>query len=224
MERASPGAPKDRLVFPASISWTIVYFVDASINRLRHRRRQQTRSEIVRAAFELFGRLGYERVSMDSVASAAGVSRATLFNYFPQKELILHDIAAARAEKLSNMLSEFGQSGEQSSIESIIELIIDISVENAKITAGAKKLFLETFFRQLSQGPLMVARQHAIDALAKSIARIPGYKKRARLVAETLFAVFLATMMEWLMREDVPQRWLVNTMRQRMQLLREGVA
>jgi hypothetical protein len=31
-------------------------------------------------------------------------------------------------------------------------------------------------------------------------------------------------MMEWLMREDVPQRWLVNTMRQRMQLLREGVA
>jgi AcrR family transcriptional regulator len=178
----------------------------------------------VRAAFDLFGRLGYERVSMDSVASAAGVSRATLFNYFPQKELILHEIAAARAEKLSNMLSEFGQSGEQSSIESIIELIIDISVENAKITAGAKKLFLETFFRQLSQGPLMVARQHAIDALAKSIARIPGYKKRARLVAETLFAVFLATMMEWLMREDVPQRWLVNTMRQRMQLLREGVA
>jgi hypothetical protein len=92
------------------------------------------------------------------------------------------------------------------------------------MTAGAKKLFLETFFRQLSQGPLMVARQHAIDALAKSIARIPGHKKRARLVAETLFAVFLATMMEWLMREDVPQRWLVNTMRQRMQLLREGVA
>ena len=178
----------------------------------------------MRAAFELFGRLGYERVSMDSVASAAGVSRATLFNYFPQKELILHEIAAARAEKLSNMLSEFGQSGEPSSIESIIELIIDISAENAKITAGAKKLFLETFFRQLSQGPLMVARQHAIDALAKSIARIPGYKKRARLVAETLFAVFLATMMEWLMREDVPQRWLVNTMRQRMQLLREGVA
>ena len=224
MERASSGAPKDRLVFPASISWTIVYFVDASINKLRHRRRQQTRSEIVRAAFELFGRLGYERVSMDSVASAAGVSRATLFNYFPQKELILHDIAAARAEKLSNMLSEFGQSGEQSSIESIIELIIDISVENAKITAGAKKLFLETFFRQLSQGPLMVARQHAIDALAKSIARIPGYKKRARLVAETLFAVFLATMLEWLMREDVPHRWLLRTMRQRMQLLHKGVA
>ena len=104
---------------------------------------------------------------MDSVASAAGVSRATLFNYFPQKELILHDIAAARAAKLSNMLSEFRQSGETPSFETIIELVIDIAAENTKITAGAKKLFLETFFRQLSQGPLMIARQHAIDALTK---------------------------------------------------------
>jgi len=198
--------------------------VDASINKLRHRRRQQTRSEIVRAAFELFGRLGYERVSMDSVASAAGVSRATSFNYFPQKELILHDIAAARAEKLSNMLSEFKLSGETPSFESIIELILDIAAENAKITAGAKKLFLETFFRQLTQGPLMAARKAAVDALTKSIARIPGYKKKARLVEETLFAVFLATMLEWLMREDVPQRWLLRTMRQRMQLLQKGVA
>ena len=210
--------------FSTFIIWTIVYFVDASINKLRHRRRQQTRSEIVRVAFELFGRLGYERVSMDSVASAAGVSRATLFNYFPQKELILHEIAAARAEKLSKMLSEFGRRGETPSFESIIELILDISAENAKITADAKKLFLETFFRQLSQGPLMIARQHAIDALAKSIARIPGYRKKARLVAETLFAVFLATMMEWLMREEVPQRWLVSTMRERLPLLHEGVA
>jgi AcrR family transcriptional regulator len=198
--------------------------VDVSINKLQHRRRQQTRSEIVRAAFELFGRLGYERVSMDSVASAAGVSRATLFNYFPQKELILHDIAAARAAKLSNILSDFAESGETPSFESIIEMILVIAAENAKITAGAKKLFLETFFRQVTQGPFGTGRKAAIDALTNSIARIPGYKRRARLVAETLFAIFLATMMEWLMREDVPQRWLVSTMRQRLQLLYEGVA
>jgi AcrR family transcriptional regulator len=197
--------------------------VDAGINKLRNRRRQQTRSEIVRAAFELFGRLGYERVSMDSVASAAGVARATLFNYFPKKELILHEIAAARAQKLSIMLSEFAQSGETASFDSILELILDIAAENAKITAGAKKLFLETFFRQVTQGSLLAARTNAIDALAKSIARIPGHRKKARLVAETLFAVFLATMMEWLMREEVPQKWLVNTMRQRLQLLHKGV-
>ena len=82
--------------------------MDRHTASLQTRRRQQTRGEIIRAAFELFGRQGYENVSMDSVAAAAGVSRATLFNYFPQKELILREIAAARVEKLKTILGEFG--------------------------------------------------------------------------------------------------------------------
>lgn len=198
--------------------------MDTSTNKLRTRRKHQTRTEIVHAAFELFGRLGYEQVSMDRVAVAAGVSRATLFNYFPQKELILREIAAARAEKLKNILSEFGASGKAPSFESIIDLILKISEENARITATSKKLFLETFFRQVAQGPLLAAREDAISALAASIARIPGQRKRAKPLAETLFAVYIATMLEWLMREGVPNQWLVKTMRQRLQMLREGVA
>jgi hypothetical protein len=31
-------------------------------------------------------------------------------------------------------------------------------------------------------------------------------------------------MLEWLMREDVPQKWLQKTMRERLLLLLEGVA
>jgi AcrR family transcriptional regulator len=192
--------------------------------QLRARRKHQTRAEIVRAAFELFGRLGYEQVSMDRVALAAGVSRATLFNYFPQKELILRELAAARAAKLKSILSEFGASGKAASFESIIDLMLKISDENARITATAKKLFLETFFRQAAQGPLLAAREEAIQALTASIARIPGQRKRAKPLAETVFAVYIATMLEWLLREGVPNQWLVKTMRKRLQMLREGVA
>jgi hypothetical protein len=31
-------------------------------------------------------------------------------------------------------------------------------------------------------------------------------------------------MLEWLMREGVPQKWLMETMRERLLVLREGVA
>jgi AcrR family transcriptional regulator len=192
--------------------------------QLRARRKHQTRAEIVHAAFELFGRHGYEQVSMERVALAAGVSRATLFNYFPQKELILREVATARAAKLKSILSEFGASGKAASFESIIDLILKISEENARITSSAKKLFLETFFRQVAQGPLMAAREDAIQALTASISRIPGQRKRARPLAETVFAVYIATMLEWLLREGVPNQWLVKTMRKRLQILREGVA
>ena len=170
------------------------------------------------------GGTGYEEVSMESVAEAAGVSRATLFNYFPQKELILREIAAARMEKLKRILEEFGAGGKTPEFEDIVELILRLSQENARISGKSKQLLLETIFRQASQGVLLVARAQAVEALSASVARFVGKKKRARLVAETMFAVYMATMLEWLMREKAPQRWLMETMRERLLVLREGVA
>ena len=198
--------------------------MDRHITPLQTRRRQQTRGEIIRAAFELFGRLGYEEVSMDSVAAAAGVSRATLFNYFPQKELILREIAAARVEKLKSILGEFGASGEAASFETIVEMILRLCEENARIAGKSKKLLIETVFRQASQGVLLVARAEAVEALTAAMGQFLRRKKKAKLVAETVFAVYIATMLEWLMREGVPQKWLMETMRERLLTLREGVA
>jgi len=191
---------------------------------LQARRRQQTRGEIIRAAFELFGRHGYEEVSMDSVAAAAGVSRATLFNYFPQKELILREIAAARVEKLKSILAEFGGSGKGASFETIVEMILRLCEENARIAGKSKKLLIETIFRQATQGVLLIARAEAVEAMAMAMGQFLRRKKKAKLVAETVFAVYIATMLEWLMREGVPQKWLMETMRERLLVLREGVA
>jgi AcrR family transcriptional regulator len=191
---------------------------------LHGRRKLQTRGEIIRAAFELFGRHGYEAVSMDSVAEAAGVSRATLFNYFPQKELILREIAAARAAKLKAILEEFAVSGKKARYEDIVGLILRLCEENVRIAAKSKKLLLEVVFRQASQGVLLVARAEAVEALAAALGHFVRGKKKARQVAETVFAVYIATMLEWLMREKAPPLWLMETMRERLLVLREGVA
>ncbi|HKD98085.1 MAG TPA: TetR family transcriptional regulator [Micromonosporaceae bacterium] len=53
---------------------------------LRERKKQQTREQIAAAAFELFASHGFDRVSVAAVARHAGVSEATVFNYFPTKE------------------------------------------------------------------------------------------------------------------------------------------
>ncbi len=191
--------------------------------KLRTRRRLQTRGDIIRVAFELFGQRGYEKVSMDSVAQAAGVSRATLFNYFPQKELILREIAAARAQKLKSILAEFGESGKAPNFDTIVEMILRLCEENARIAGKSKKLLIETVFRQASYGVLLIAREEAVRALAASMGQFVK-RKKATLTAETVFAVYIATMLEWLLREEVPQRWLIETMRERLLVLREGVA
>ncbi|HVT96053.1 MAG TPA: TetR/AcrR family transcriptional regulator [Acidobacteriaceae bacterium] len=191
---------------------------------LHGRRKQQTRGEIVRAAFELFGQHGYESVSMDIVAEAAGVSRATLFNYFPQKELILREIALARVAKLKAILGDFAANGKKVRYDDVVDLIVRLTVENARIVGGAKKLFLEAMFRQASQGVLLTARAQAVQALTTSVGRFVRGEKKARRVAETAFAIYMATMLEWVMRDEVPQKWLVERMRERLLVLEEGVA
>ena len=60
--------------------------------------------------------------------------------------------------------------------------------------------------------------------LTENLQAVPGFIKNPRLAAETLFSIYIATMLEWLMREGVPENWLVDTMRDRLNLVMEGVA
>ncbi|MBP2329492.1 AcrR family transcriptional regulator [Kibdelosporangium banguiense] len=59
---------------------------DAAPLGLRERKELQARRTIRDAALKLFAERGYESVSVDEIAVAADVSRATFFNYFPAKE------------------------------------------------------------------------------------------------------------------------------------------
>ncbi|HEY2796136.1 MAG TPA: TetR/AcrR family transcriptional regulator, partial [Micromonosporaceae bacterium] len=62
---------------------------------LREQKKAQTRRTIAAAAADLFGRDGYVAVTMAQVATAAGVSDQTLYNYFPTKESLVFDQADA---------------------------------------------------------------------------------------------------------------------------------
>jgi AcrR family transcriptional regulator len=185
--------------------------------RLRERQRQHTREEIVRAAFDLFAKRGYEQVPVEAIATAAGVSRATFFNYFPQKDLLLREVAQARVERLESILSEVHSGAAASTAESVLELILKLCRENARITRLSKKLMMETVFSQASRGLMLPARDRAVSVLADALKTVTGNRRKAHLFAETLFAVYLGTMLEWMMRENVAENWLVNTMRQRLQ-------
>jgi AcrR family transcriptional regulator len=69
-----------------------------SAQSLRDAQKQLTRDRLVDAAFELFGRRGYEATNAEQIAKVAGTSRATFYLYFKSKaELVLE--LQARTER-----------------------------------------------------------------------------------------------------------------------------
>ncbi|WP_042445217.1 TetR family transcriptional regulator [Streptacidiphilus jiangxiensis] len=60
---------------------------------LRERKKEQTRQRIAAVAWQMFTERGFDAVSVNEIAEAAEVAKATLFAYFPSKEsLALHGV------------------------------------------------------------------------------------------------------------------------------------
>ena len=73
---------------------------------LRERKKHATRLAIHEAGMLLFAEHGFTATTVDAIADAAGVSRATVFTYFPSKEEIVFGDAAAAVDLLAQRLRE----------------------------------------------------------------------------------------------------------------------
>lgn len=68
--------------------------------------RQQTRQQIIDAAFERFANEGYAKTSISAVAKKAGISKGLIYHYFESKEAILNAIFD-QLVKLGGEIMEF---------------------------------------------------------------------------------------------------------------------
>ncbi|MGW2214692.1 TetR/AcrR family transcriptional regulator [Nonomuraea sp. NPDC001684] len=68
--------------------------------------RADKRQAITQAARRVFGRDGYTRASMDSIAAAAGVSKRTVYNHFTDKEQLFLTVALEGAEDVTAAIAQ----------------------------------------------------------------------------------------------------------------------
>ena len=55
-------------------------------------RSEEAHDRVLRAALDLFGERGIDATSMDAIAQSSGVSKATIYNHWPNKEALLIDV------------------------------------------------------------------------------------------------------------------------------------
>jgi AcrR family transcriptional regulator len=76
------------------------------VDGLRERKKRATRIAIRDAGMKLFADQGFSGTTMDQIAEAADVSRATVFSYFPTKEEIVSGDGGAAIDALDARLRE----------------------------------------------------------------------------------------------------------------------
>jgi AcrR family transcriptional regulator len=92
-------------------------------NRKRNARGEQRQKDLLGAAAAVFGRLGYHQTTTNAIAEEAGVSPATLYQFFPNKAAIASALASIYAREMAEAERAIDSEGVLSFTEAIRELL-----------------------------------------------------------------------------------------------------
>ncbi|MFX1570689.1 MAG: TetR/AcrR family transcriptional regulator [Promethearchaeota archaeon] len=93
-----------------------------SIQSKKRRKMERVRNLMIRTAKELFTKKSYEEVTMEEIAEEALLSKATLYNYFQNKEALLFSIGIDDIIKVVMILKNLDFTG-KSGLERLIILL-----------------------------------------------------------------------------------------------------
>ncbi|MFJ5549484.1 TetR/AcrR family transcriptional regulator [Streptomyces sp. NPDC093225] len=145
-------------------------------------RRPEKREAIVRAAALVFGREGYARASVDTIAAEAGVSKRTVYNHFGDKETLFLTASVETAGELTEHIAALADRHLRKVVDVRVDLA-DFAVDRARavlaladsyalpraIRAEAANLPPDVLKAWLEAGPVASVRD-----LAAHLERIAG--------------------------------------------------
>jgi AcrR family transcriptional regulator len=118
---------------------------------LRERKKLATRTAIHDAAMRLFAERGFAGTTMDQIAEAAEVSRATVFTYFATKEDVVLGDGSAAVEALAAALRENPAGSTVATVREWLgrlagwfepELVLQLQIAREVPVVGARRLQL----------------------------------------------------------------------------------
>lgn len=83
---------------------------------------ESTREKILNAAYSLFRKEGFTRVSMDAIAERAGVTKRTVYYHFKSKDDIAADVLTDQNGFLLRQFQEWAGSAQQTPIQIVRNL------------------------------------------------------------------------------------------------------
>jgi AcrR family transcriptional regulator len=136
---------------------------------LRERKKQELRRRLSDLATRMFLERGFDAVSVAEVAEAAGVSKMTVFNYFPRKEDLFLDRGPEFAALITEAVRE--RPAGVSPAAAVRDLCLRL-IDESRPPVGVHDLMTD-FWRVVLDSPALRARvREALDELEALLAAL----------------------------------------------------
>lgn len=161
----------------------------------REQRKALTRSELLLAGRRLFSARGLYEASVEDVATAAGIAKGTLYQYFRNKEELIQAVVEDGFETLGTWITAQSQGSTNLSdlLGRIIEAHLDFFAENADLLRLLHQIRGLLKFDRQRWSPLRTPMQTHLDHVARLLATAPPGDRIPRTRRRTMATLLYGT-------------------------------
>jgi AcrR family transcriptional regulator len=172
---------------------------------LRDRQRAQIRADIRRAAFRLFIERGYEAVTTEEIALAAGVSPRTFFRHVPTKDELLLAPVRHGGAAIVNLLEQ--RPAKESPDVALINAIVTRtrSFDQADTEEWREALLVAPDLLGKLTMHTPADRERATKLIAERMCTNPDTDIRPGLLVQLAFAAADFAFQQWVRQSTVPR-------------------
>lgn len=162
------------------------------LNKINSRRR------ILKASRKLFSKIGYEETMMEDIAQKAEVSKATIYNYFPNKESLLIGTADEVLERIKGLIKHelAGFDNSEDKLRNALQEFIVSSVEYLSLSRRI------TYLNSCEDSPIYETRKEMVGLLKGLIIDMQREGSlrsdvNAEDVVDVVMGIYLIALFEW---------------------------
>lgn len=135
---------------------------------------QQERSQamvesILEAAARVFVKEGYARATTNRIATAAGVSVGSLYQYFPSKDAIAVELLRRYRESLVELVSERLARVAHSPFEEVVRELISMLLKHQAINPALHRVLIEQVLRTGARREFLGFEERLEEQLTKAL-------------------------------------------------------
>ncbi|MGD9703705.1 MAG: TetR family transcriptional regulator [Acidimicrobiia bacterium] len=168
------------------------------IESLTDRRKRLLRDEIARVAIDLFVSSGFDAVTVDDIAAAAGTSQRTFFRYFATKDDIILDLARRLDRRLLDALDARPDSeGAVTALRNAYRATSHVDpADRDRVLQLAAVMAQAPTLRARAHGEHLNEREQVVERLALRMGVAPT-DPRVRVLATAMGAVATVEFYRW---------------------------